>query len=141
MLPTLQGLETKSLVPQIQDESQVTVAARLTKEMEWLDPLESAEVLDRKIRALNPWPGTSVQVGHRLKIKQAKAHPDLKGPQGQIFERSGMILLGTAQGSLELLKVQWDGKKEVEPAAFLNGLKGMAFSAFDVAPLDSPQGS
>jgi methionyl-tRNA formyltransferase len=35
-----------------------------------------------------------------------------------------MILLGTAQGSLELQRLQWEGKKEVDPAGFLNGLQG-----------------
>lgn len=132
LLSTLEGLASKTIVPTMQDENQVTYAARLTKDMEWLDPSQSAEVLSRKIRALNPWPGTSVKVGQRLKIRQAKLHSDLKGPQGQIFERAGMVLLGTAKGSLELLKLQWEGKKEIEPSAFLNGLKGSGRSL----PLD-----
>jgi len=45
-----------------QDESQVTVASKLTKEMEKLDPSKSVAELDRQVRALTPWPGTSVQV-------------------------------------------------------------------------------
>jgi methionyl-tRNA formyltransferase len=35
-----------------------------------------------------------------------------------------MLLLGTSQGALELLSVQWDGKKEVDASGFMNGLKG-----------------
>jgi methionyl-tRNA formyltransferase len=60
----------------------------------------------------------------RLKVKRARAHADLQGPQGKIFEKAGMVLLGTSEGSLELLSVQWDGKKEVDSGGFLNGLKG-----------------
>ena len=127
ILPTLRGLADGSLSRQVQDESQVTYASKLTKEMEVLDASEPAEVLDRKVRALYPWPGTSVWVKpemQRLKIKKARLQKSIGGRPGEIFERAGMLLLGTAQGSLELLSVQWDGKKEVDVAGFLNGLKG-----------------
>lgn len=124
ILPTIEGLEKGILNGISQDESQVTYATKLTKEMEWLDCNETAEVLGRRVRALNPWPGTSVKVGPRLRIKQAKARSDLKGPKGQIFEKAGMVLLGTEAGSLELLRLQWDGKKEMSASEFLNGLRG-----------------
>jgi len=111
ILSTLQGLSEGTLQGKMQDETQVTYASKLTKEMEWLDPREEAQVLDRKIRALNPWPGTSLNLGERLKVKKAQLRQDIQGPVGKIFERSGMLLLGTPQGSIELQKVQWDGKK------------------------------
>ncbi len=59
-----------------------------------------------------------------LKVKRAKLRADIRGNEGKIFERAGMLLLGTAKGSVELLSVQWDGKKEVDAAGFMNGLKG-----------------
>jgi methionyl-tRNA formyltransferase len=125
ILPTIQGLADNQLQRQPQEEAKVTYASKLSKEMEWLDPSESAATLDRRIRALFPWPGTSVNIAkQRLKIKRAKARRDIQGPAGQIFERAGMILMGTASGSLELQLLQWEGKKEVDPMGFLNGLKG-----------------
>jgi methionyl-tRNA formyltransferase len=127
IVPTLQGLVDGTLQGRVQDEAAVTYASKLTKEMEWLDPRMDAVELDRRVRALNPWPGTSVKVGEpsqRLKIKRARYRNDISGAPGQIFERAGMPLLGTPRGSLELLAVQWDGKKEVDAAGFLNGLKG-----------------
>ncbi len=124
IIPTLQGLENGSLKGIAQNESIVTYAAKLTKEMEFLNSEESAEVLDRRVRALNPWPGTSVNVGERLKIKKVRVRKNIQGNQGQIFERAGMVLLGCKEGSLELLTVQWDGKKEVDAGGFLNGLRG-----------------
>lgn len=131
ILPTLEGLASGKLKGQPQDETQVTYASKLTKEMEALDPAESAQVLDRRVRALNPWPGTSLWIAGengatplRLKVKRAVAHPELPGPPGKIFDKNGMVLFGCASGSLELLSVQWDGKKEVDAAGFLNGLKG-----------------
>jgi methionyl-tRNA formyltransferase len=35
-----------------------------------------------------------------------------------------MLLLGTREGSLQLERAQWDGKKEMDAASVLNGLKG-----------------
>ena len=102
--------------------------------MEWLDPALGAQALDRRVRALNPWPGTSLWLSlpggetPRLKIRKAGFRADLSLPEGQIGERHGMVLLGTRAGVLELLAVQWDGKKEVDPAGFLNGLKGRGLS-------------
>lgn len=124
VLPVIRGLRDGTLASASQDEAQVTYASKLTKEMEWLDPRETAETLDRRIRALNPWPGTSVWVGERLKIRKAILRRDIQGPQGKVFERSGMVLLGTAQGSLELTTLQWEGKRETDAGAFLNGLRG-----------------
>lgn len=124
ILATLEGLQNGSLKGKPQSAHEVTFSEKLTKEMEWLNPQESAEILDRRIRALNPWPGTSVQIGQRLKIKKAKLRSNIQGIPGKIFERSGMLLLGTAQGSLELLRVQWEGKKETDCSDFLNALRG-----------------
>ncbi len=125
IVPTLSGLEAGTLRGVAQDESLVTYASKLTKEMELLHPAENAEVLECRVRALNPWPGTSLMIGgQRLKVKRAKLRADIRGNEGKIFERAGMLLLGTAKGSVELLSVQWDGKKEVDAAGFMNGLKG-----------------
>ncbi len=120
---TLEGLASDTLKEVIQDESKVTYASKLTKEMEWLNPAEAAATLERRVRALNPWPGTSLKLGQRLKVKQARAR-DVRGVQGQVFHRAGMILLGTSEGSLDLQRVQWDGKREIGPEEFMNGLKG-----------------
>jgi methionyl-tRNA formyltransferase len=123
--PTLQGLADGSLKGVTQDESLVTYASKLTKEMETLHPSETAAVLERRVRALNPWPGTSVTIGgQRLKVKRARLRADIQGNLGKLFEKAGMLLLGCASGSLELLAVQWDGKKEVDAAGFMNGLRG-----------------
>lgn len=129
LLKTLEEAVSGSLQGQRQDESQVTYASKLTKEMERLDPGLSAVELDRRVRALTPWPGTSIQVEMpggpaRLRVKAVKAHPKIEGSQGQLIERHGMVCLGTAQGCLELTRVQWDGKKESTSSELLNGLRG-----------------
>lgn len=146
ILPTLQGLQDGTLKGQPQDESKVTYASKLTKEMEALDAREGAAVLDRRVRALNPWPGTSVWIadgsptGARLKVKRGVPHPALTGHAGELYERSGMLLFGTSEGALELQLVQWDGKKEVDAAGFLNGLRGRG-QALPLRTAAPPSGS
>lgn len=126
ILETLDGLSQGRIHGQPQDEALVTYAAKLTKEMESLLPkTHTAVELHRQVRALNPWPGTSIRIaGERLRIKTATPHRTIKGTPGTLFERSGMLLVGTTEGSLELQLVQWDGKKAVTAGEFFNGLKG-----------------
>jgi methionyl-tRNA formyltransferase len=128
--PTLEGLAGGALQGRVQDESKVTYAAKLTKEMEWLDASAAdAAQLDRQVRALTPWPGTSVLVDisgrqERLKIRKARPHMGISGKPGMIFEKYGMLLLACQEGALEIERAQWDGKKEMDAASILNGLRG-----------------
>lgn len=137
IVPTLRGLADGTLRGQAQDETQVTYARKLEKGMELLDPLgKPALELDRQIRGLTPWPGSSLllQAGPdklRLKIKEATPRPDLPGARvspGMLDAFAGMLLLGTTSGVLELKRVQWEGKKDVDASAFLNGLRGKSAS-------------
>ena len=57
-------------------------------------------------------------------MKQYAIISDIHGNAGKLFEKAGMLLLGTQEGALELLTVQWEGKKEVDAAGFMNGLRG-----------------
>lgn len=134
IVSTVDGLVAGNLVGRAQDESLVTYASKLSKEMEILAPREKTAVeIDRQIRALNPWPGTSVWVKftgdfERVKIKQARLMSGVSAREGQLFEKAGMLMLGCREGALEILKLQLDGKKETDAAGFLNGLKGRGLS-------------
>jgi methionyl-tRNA formyltransferase len=132
--PTLKGLADGSLRGRVQDETQVTYAKKLEKAMETLDPLaRTAAELDRQVRGLSPWPGSSLflQVGaetRRLKIREASPRTGIRLPAGSLDEKAGMLVLGTSEGVLELKKMQWEGKKETDAAGFLNGLRGSAIA-------------
>jgi methionyl-tRNA formyltransferase len=129
IVSTLTGLESGKLSGAAQDEGKVTYAQKITKEMGQLKMTEPAEVLERKIRALAPWPGTYVSLlKTRLSIKKARVHSLLNEKPGKLFEKAGTLMLATQKGCLELLLLQWEGKKEVTPAEFLNGLRGKKLS-------------
>lgn len=133
ILTTIAGLASGTLRGIPQDPAKVTIASKLTKEMEGLDPSLSAVELDRRVRALNPWPGTSfaleiekngVLTKERVKVRQTMPHPSLSAPIGMLQERAGMLILGTAQGALEIQRLQPEGKKEIDASPYLNGLRG-----------------
>jgi methionyl-tRNA formyltransferase len=127
LVRTIEGLASGSLRGEPQDEAQVTLASKLTKEMEKLDPSKSVRELDCQVRALTPWPGTSVWLaptGERLKIKRAQPRTEVTSRPGELFEAGGRLFLGAADGCLELLEVQPDGKRALSASEFLNGARG-----------------
>jgi methionyl-tRNA formyltransferase len=124
---TIEGLVAGTLVPAPQDESKVTVATKLTKEMERLDPTKSINELDRQVRALTPWPGTSVTLrdsAERIKIKKVLPCPEVRSRPGTLFESGGRLFMGAADGCLEVLELQPEGKRVQSSADFISGKKG-----------------
>jgi methionyl-tRNA formyltransferase len=80
---TLQDYLSGSIQPSEQDHSQATLAPMLKKEEGRLDFTHSAEALARRVRAFQPWPGTSMSwEGKPLKILRAHAAPGEKGTPG-----------------------------------------------------------
>jgi methionyl-tRNA formyltransferase len=128
IIKTIEGLDSGTLKPTPQESAGVTYAVKITKEMGFLNPqAEDAHALARRVRTLNPWPGTwiTLQGQGRLKIIAAQVRADVQGPvESQIFERSGMVLLSSRSGCLELQRLQWEGKSPIGPVEFLNGIKG-----------------
>jgi methionyl-tRNA formyltransferase len=124
----LYQLSNKSLQHTVQDESAVTLAPVITKEMGlvFFDE-ETFDSLDRKLRAFTPWPGLYfLSSGKRIKIlKLEKVHHPLKIlPTGTIDVISSTLqvgLLHKEQARLSFL--QQEGKKSCSDQEFLRGLR------------------
>ncbi len=106
-----------------QENSLATYAPKLEREHGRIDWSETAEVIERKIRAYNPWPVafTIVRDGQRgrertLKIFRAAIVPD---------DYTGLVF-NTANGLLALLEVQLEGSRRMSAAEFLRGHPGTA---------------
>jgi methionyl-tRNA formyltransferase len=131
MMPTLTGIVDGRIHPVIQDESLVTYAHKLTKEMEHINPLKTAREIDLQVRALNPWPGTRIETlsGMKMKIKKGKLS-SIKGvgKAGQLFMREPFLYLQCSDGVYEITEIQEEGKKAVSSHDFLNGLKNKKIS-------------
>jgi len=105
-----------------QDESQITLAPMLSKELSPMDFTRPARALHNQVRGLLPWPAATCQVGGvRCKVFQT-AVEEGKGTPGAVLaaDRNG-ILVACGENALRLLEIQPDGKKAMPAAAFLQG--------------------
>jgi methionyl-tRNA formyltransferase len=104
-----------------QDNTRATYASKLKREHGHIDWSESAEALERKIRAYNPWPGTFMKVDRQnLKIFSASV-VDLTGQPGEILRSDKDLIVATGKGALSLAEVQLEGKRRMSVAEFLRG--------------------
>ena len=107
-----------------QDDALSTYAPMINKEDGRLDWNESAINLDRRIRAMTPWPGAfSSWQGKMLKIKEAGlAEGKLpSGQPGQIVSYDGGTAVLTGAGGIHLQSIQLAGKKAMAVDDFLRG--------------------
>ena len=90
LLEALQMLMKGNAQRTPQDNALATYAPKLTRDDGKIDWSESAEIIERKIRALNPWPGAFALVSEksgrvlRLKVFDAKT-VDEEGRPGKIL--------------------------------------------------------
>ena len=105
--------------PVAQPEDGATYAAKLTRDDGRIDWSQDAAVLDRKIRALNPWPGTFTSLeGTVLKILAAIPVAGIAAP-GTAIESDLTIACGL--GALRITRVQAPGRAAMPADAFLRG--------------------
>ena len=108
-----------------QDNARATHAPKLKREHGQIDWSESAEAIERKIRAYNPWPGAFMKVSSQnLKIFSASV-VDLNGQPGQILRSDKELIVATGKGALSLAEVQHEGKRRMMAAEFLRGHRAL----------------
>ncbi len=124
LLEALQML-AKGNAPRIpQDNALVTYAPKLTRGDGKIDWSEHAEIIERKIRAFNPWPGAFTEIAapgvRKLKIFSA-AIVDLSGKPGEFLHRDKELVIAAGKGALSLGDVQLEGTRRMNMAEFLRG--------------------
>ena len=121
MVEVLDNLD--NIIPQPQDESLVTYAAKIDKVESLLDFNQSAVVLERKIRAFNPYPATYFEHnGERFKLLKTQAIANDKNlKSGEIRQDKENLLIGCKDGALLVEQIQRQGKKAMSAAELLRG--------------------
>ena len=105
-----------------QDERLVTYAAKIDKAESRLDFSMPAEVLERKIRAFNPYPAVYFEYGgERYKILRAKV-VDETGKAGAILDGAGRLVIACGDKALEVTEIQRQGKKKMPTEELLRGM-------------------
>ena len=112
-----------NIEPEPLDESLVTYAQKLSKEECKIDFNMSTEVLERKIRAFNPFPAMFFEYnGERFKVLRAKVC-DEHGVAGTILQADNKLVIACADKALEVLEIQRQGKRPMFTEELLRGFK------------------
>lgn len=114
-----EGLEVRP-----QDNAHASFAPIIEKSAGRIELSRPAEVLDRQIRALNPWPSTWIELSEGsepLKVISAVPRPDISGTPGQVLDTKNTLLIATGAGALEVREVQPPGKRPMPVADYLRG--------------------
>lgn len=115
--------QLSQLTPEIQNADLATYAKKLTKEEALINWNESADIIERKIRAFNPWPvAYTLLNGQTIRIWQATlmTHTSQAAP-GTIISLSAQgILVATRDAVIQLQKLQLSGGKILTAAEILN---------------------
>lgn len=123
---TLLALANNQITPQLQDNAK----ASYVKEIKKIDGLinwdQTAEAIERKIRAFRPWPGTFSYLNNKI-IKIIRAQILEKDDQtleiGEIFNYNGHLAIKCRQNAILILDLQLEGKNPIDSTAFLTGHK------------------
>jgi methionyl-tRNA formyltransferase len=114
-----------------QDPARATYAPKLTREDGRIDWADTAQSLERKIRAFDPWPGAFTQIKQRsgpeqrLKVFFAQIE-HRNGSPGEILQaNNGKLIVAAGQNALSLGNVQLEGKSPMSAAEFLRGHAGL----------------
>lgn len=116
-------IERGDIHPEKQDDSQMTYARMLTKDLGKIDFRKPAEEIERLIRGLNSWPSAYTRLsGKTLKVWAADLVQGAGGAPGEITEvRKDAIVVSCGKGSLAITELQLEGKKRMKTEAFLLG--------------------
>jgi methionyl-tRNA formyltransferase len=131
LVEVLAGLERGGLAAHPQDDAGATLAPRLRREdgrVDW-SATGAAEV-DRRVRALDPWPGVTAPLGGaEVRLLTGAPVPDADGggPPGTVLrtDREGAEV-ATADGVYAVRRVQPPGRRPMDAAAYLRGRRPAA---------------
>ena len=122
LIETLPRYLSGEIQPHPQPEEGATYAKMLKKEDGRLDFSQTAEELERRIRAFSPWPGTFFEwKGAPLKVLRAHVDAGKSPGIGSKLKVAGVPAIGTSEGILVLDQVQPAGKKPMSGKSFLAG--------------------
>jgi methionyl-tRNA formyltransferase len=106
----------------------VTYAHKIGKAEAAIDWQQPAAVIERRVRAFDPFPGTSFGLdGEPVKLWRAALRPELSGQPGEVLAAGdGRLTVACGSGALDLLQLQRPGGRRIDAAAFLQARPGLA---------------
>ena len=120
--PFMRDAERLLAAAEPQREDEACYARKLVKEEAWVDWRGGAEEIERKIRALNPWPVAQTRLGElTVRVWEGEARPLPGVEPGRIDIIDKRLLVHCGRDALAVRKLQPPGKRVMSDREFLNG--------------------
>jgi methionyl-tRNA formyltransferase len=121
--PQLEAWAAGPIATRPQDERLATMIRPFHRSDGWIEWKQPATVVDRRVRALQPWPGAWTTLdGRRLHIRAAHAVAGVDGPLVGMLLPGEPPLVACGQGALALDLVQPEGRPSMPADAWRRGL-------------------
>ena len=127
LLEALPLLESGHAPRRPQDAALASYAPKLERAHGRIDWQQEAVMIERKIRAFDPWPGAFTEItdshgqSRQLKIFRATVIPDTTGSPGTVTRPNDDVVVATGRGGLRLDLVQLEGKRRMASSEFFRG--------------------
>ncbi|MFH1430232.1 MAG: methionyl-tRNA formyltransferase [Candidatus Uhrbacteria bacterium] len=123
LVSTLAEFLAGKLDPIPQDDASATTCPLLSRESGQVDWSEPASSIERKVRAYEGWPGTwaTLPDGRRLKVLEARVGTTTVYAPGHIIADGTLAVACGDRTTIELLRVQPEGKQPMSGIDFLRG--------------------
>jgi len=136
LIKVLDSWLDQSAVIEPQEVARASVTRPLRREDGRLDPGRSAEELERRVRAYDPWPGAFVETNDgRVIVHEASvAESGPSDAPGQLVEHERRLALATHHGRLVLERAQREGREATAGEDFLRGHRRLVGSRIKAPP-------
>jgi methionyl-tRNA formyltransferase len=122
IVEALEAAVCGGLVRTPQPAEGVSYAHKIDKAEAAIDWTQPAEVIERRVRAFDPFPGAHFPLdGETIKVWRASPRPEPTAPPGTVHIDGDRLLVACGRGSLELLELQRPGGKRLPAGVFLRG--------------------
>lgn len=119
---TVELIKEGKLVRTPQNHSEMTYAPMISKEMSYIDFNKTADEVCCHIKGMNPMPGAKITIdGKIVKILMAKVADNATKKAGTVIECKNRLLISCLDKNIEVLKIQPEGKKQMDIEEFLKG--------------------
>jgi methionyl-tRNA formyltransferase len=127
IVEAVQGWAAGSIQATPQPATGATYAAKIRKDEARIDWTRPADEIDRQVRAFNPWPVAETRLGdEQVRIWEAcpvtaEFATESHAAPGTVLQApAGRVVVATGNGLLELLTVQFPGRKPLKARDILN---------------------
>lgn len=113
----------KKVITTEQDKTKSSLTIIIKKEDGIINWNKSAEEIERKVRAYNPWPSAYSKLDNKIfKIWQAESKEENLNKQiGELFLYNNNLSVQTAKGILIIKELQLEGKRRMKSEDFIKG--------------------